>query len=208
MNEQELIPLVMLMFPPLAEIEPRPQRAPGEITLIMSPAGIDEAAQRAIDWVLSVDPSTELPRTWYANLTAELEHRQLVEHEFVILEADLRPSLQSVMRSYEEGLFEVRAIDASPEINAWATVNGYDLDDEPVVRLMRMYDDLAANIEFADRVADTHTSPEETEEFHHRHTAIIQEARRGDRDLIDGALPELKAIYDDYMGSIPAWQWY
>ena len=124
------------------------------------------------------------------------------------LEADFRSTLQSVVKSYQEGLFEVRAIDASPDINAWAMANGFDLDDEPVVRLMRMYDDLAANIMFADRIAETHPSPEETEEFHHRHIAIIQQARRVDRDLTDGAFPELKSIYDDYMDSIPAWQWY
>ena len=207
-TEQQLMDPVMRMFPSLAEVERRPPQAPGETIPVRSLRGIDEVAQRAINWVLSVDPGTGLHMAWYAELIRDLEQRELSEREVLELQADLRPTIQSVMKSYDEGLFEIRAIDAFPDINAWAMVNGYDLDDEPVVRLMRMYDDLAANIMFADRIADTHPSPEETEEFHHRHTAIIQEARRVDRDLIDGAFPELKSIYDDYMDSIPAWQWY
>ena len=203
MSEQELQDPVVQMFPSLAEVEPRPARAPGEFILITSLRGTDEVAQRVIDWVLNADSGTELPRTWYVDLVHDLEHRELLEDEFPRLEEDLRPVVESVLKSYEEGLFEVTAVDASLEVNAWAMANGYDRDDEEVIRLLRMYDDLTANLEFTNRAANADPSPEETEEFRTRHIAILQQARRVDRDLNDGALPELKERYDDYIASIP-----
>ena len=82
-----------------------PLQAEGQRIPIRSVPGIDEVAQRVIEWVLewveNVEPGTELPRAWptglVAGMVAELEHRQLPAHELPDLEAEIRPILANCL---------------------------------------------------------------------------------------------------------------
>ena len=107
----------------------------------------------------------------------------------------------AVAKAYTEGLFTIGTINRFPEVSAWATANGYELEDKPVVRLFEVYDDLVENITQANF---DERAPEEDEGLGRRHAAILRAAQEIETEMADGAFPELSRLYDGYIVRFPA----
>jgi hypothetical protein len=201
MVNMELQELAMRMFPAFSEVRVRPPQIPGWSITILSPLGLDEVAMRAAECVLDQGPQG-LTRAWLEQLVRDLELRELPEHEYGVLRASLADTLLSVTTSYNQGLFDINVNNATPEVEAWARIHGFELDDESTVALLRLYDDIAANLELAELVAP---DDEQIREFRERNGAILQATQRVEAELLDGTLVELANLFDNYAARLPDW---
>ena len=201
MSDVELQNLAMLMFPAFSEVQVRPPQIPNWPITILSPRGRDEVALRAAERLLDVGPEG-LTRNWLEQLVLDLELRELPQHEYDTLRDSLADTLLSVTTSYNQGLFDINVNNATPEVERWARIHGFELDDEPVVALLRLYDDLSANLELAEL---TVPDDEQIREFRERNEAILQAAQRVEAELLDETLHELANLYDNYAERLPDW---
>lgn len=201
MANLELQNLAMRMFPAFSEVQVRPPQIPGWPITILSPVGLDEVAMRAAECLLDQDPQG-LTRAWIEQLVRDLELRELPEQEYEVLHASLADTLLSVTTSYNQGLFDINVNNATPEVEDWARLNGFELDDESVVALLRLYDDISLNLELAELAAP---DDDQIREFRERNDAILRATQRVEADLLDGTLVELADLFDDYSERLPDW---
>jgi hypothetical protein len=163
--------------------------------------GLDEVALRAAECLLDQGPQG-LTRAWLEQLVRDLELRELPEQEYGILRASLADTLFSVTTSYNQGLFDINVNNATPEVEEWARMHGFELDDESVISLLRLYDDIAANLELAELAVP---DDEQIREFRERNDAILQATQRVEAELLNGTLVELANLFDNYSERLPDW---
>lgn len=201
----EALHIVNQLFPVLMNIEPRPPLVPGVVVPITSLRGQDEVAMRAAEWHATQD-NRPLPREWYRDLVRDLELRELTEEEYGPLVQSLRSLIpNNVRRSFTQGFFDIHANNAEAEIAGWALQQGLPVDDENVANLLRLYDDLKANVELTDVAVP---DQDQIQEFRERHSAIVgavAAVQRVEAGLIATALHELNDTLDDYLDRIPDW---
>ena len=201
MDDDDLLDLAMRMFPAFTEVRVRPPQIPGSPIPILSPVGLDAVAMRAAECLLDQGPQG-LTRAWLEQLVRDLELHELLEQEYGVLRASLADTLLSVTTSYNQGLFDINPNNATPEVEEWARRHEIQLDDESVVALLRLYDDMSLNLELAElAVPDV----EQIREFRERNNAILQATQRVEVELLDGTLPELGRLYDNYAERLPDW---
>lgn len=202
---QEALHIVDQLFPVLMNVEPRPPLIPGVIVPITSQRGQDEVAMRAAEWLATQD-TRPFPREWYRDLVRDLELRQLLEEEYRPLVESLRHLIpNNVRRSFTQGLFDIHANNAEAEIAGWALWQGLPMKDENIANLLRLYDDLKANVELADLAAP---DEDQVQAFQERHDVIVgavTAVQRLEAGLIARALPELNETLSDYLDRIPDW---
>jgi hypothetical protein len=201
MANMELQELAMRMFPAFSEVRVRPPQFPGWPITILSPVGLDEVALRAAECLLDQGPQG-LTRAWLEQLVRDLELRELPEQEYGILRASLADTLFSVTTSYNQGLFDINVNNATPEVEEWARMHGFELDDESVISLLRLYDDIAANLELAELAVP---DDEQIRKFRERNDAILQATQRVEAELLNGTLVELANLFDNYSERLPDW---
>ena len=197
--------LIDVMFQPLAEIEPRPPLVPGVFVPINSQRGRDEVAMRVAEW-LTVEGERRIPQQWWRDLVQDLEQRDITAEELVALVADFEDFLiANVIASFNEGFFDLHTHNAEPEVTAFALRHGLPMDDEEITNLMRLYDDLSANLELADLAVP---DEDQVQDFYERHRSIevaVQKVESEHPGVIVRFMPYINECLEDYVDRIPDW---
>lgn len=204
--DEELLDLTRRMCQTLDAITPRPARDPNERVSLVSPEGLDEAAMRMAS--LLVDGEAEHaeypPDDFYRQLAWDLNFEETPDHVLPHWKERLRPTLESIMRSYDMGLFDLRPVNVDSEIEEYAEREGLGMEDESIVAIFRMYDDIRANQALGLRNYED-LNAGEIREYYERGQSIAATGLRILRELDNGTFPMLAQTLALYMVERPDW---